>query len=359
MKKSLLALAVLSAFAGAASAQSTVTLYGRVDLSANKPIGTKAKGISNGSGSRLGVRGVEDLGGGLKALFNIEHRFNADDGQQTDAAGNTSTNNNGAALGRFWTGRSIVGLEGGFGQIVVGREYTTTFLQGQLIADPWGFDTVVSNTPGPAAGVTGNATILTGLIARVRNSNSVTYKIAAAGFTFGAQIAEGEGNPHTSVGQLLTGVPAASRDSSPDKRPTNFTLSYGGGPIYVAAGYENPADNDDNWTHFQGSFNLGFAKLGAFVGNGKNELAQKHSSYLVTATAPIGAGEFRASYGQLKNKTLNAVATKTLGLGYHYSLSKRTTVYADFVREGQGTKAPQVAATTQKTGYDFGLKHNF
>ena len=99
MKKSLLALAVLGAFAGAASAQSSVTLYGRVDLSLAKNIGSDAKGVQNGSGSRLGFRGVEDLGGGMKAIFNIEHRFNADTGELTNAA-------------KFWQGRSIVGLEG-------------------------------------------------------------------------------------------------------------------------------------------------------------------------------------------------------------------------------------------------------
>ena len=68
MKKSLLALAVLGAFASAASAQSSVTMYGRVDLSVGKPIGTANKGLFNGSGSRLGMRGVEDLGGGLKGV---------------------------------------------------------------------------------------------------------------------------------------------------------------------------------------------------------------------------------------------------------------------------------------------------
>ena len=95
MKKSLLALAVLGAFASVASAQSSVTLYGRVDLSVGKGPGTSAKQMANGSGSRFGVRGVEDLGGGLQALFNIEHRYNADTGAQTNAQ-------------RFWTGRSIV-----------------------------------------------------------------------------------------------------------------------------------------------------------------------------------------------------------------------------------------------------------
>ena len=89
MKKSLLALAVLGAFAGAASAQSSVTLYGRLDLSVNKGVGQTAKNLSNGSGSRFGVRGSEDLGGGMSALFNLEHRFDADTGasQNFPAAG--------------------------------------------------------------------------------------------------------------------------------------------------------------------------------------------------------------------------------------------------------------------------------
>ena len=120
MKKSLLALAVLGAFAGVASAQSSVTLYGRVDLSAGKGAGVEQNSLANGSGSRFGVRGVEDLGGGLQALFNIEHRYNADTGAQTNGA-------------RFWTGRSLVGLQGGFGQIVFGRRATVS-----LISNAWG-----------------------------------------------------------------------------------------------------------------------------------------------------------------------------------------------------------------------------
>ena len=83
MKKSLIVLAALGAFAGVASAQSSVTLYGRVDLSVNKPVGSANKGISNGSGSRFGARGVEDLGGGMSAFFNIEHRFDADPARAT------------------------------------------------------------------------------------------------------------------------------------------------------------------------------------------------------------------------------------------------------------------------------------
>ncbi|HEY1393019.1 MAG TPA: porin, partial [Methylibium sp.] len=130
MKKSLLALAVLSAFAGAASAQSSVTLYGRVDVALGKAPFDTAKQEANGSGSRVGLRGVEDLGGGLAAVFDIQHRFNAQNGAQTST--------------RFWHGLSVVGLKGDFGQVLLGRNYTTSYTYGQVAADPWGGETVVS-----------------------------------------------------------------------------------------------------------------------------------------------------------------------------------------------------------------------
>ena len=120
MKKSLLALAVLGAFANAASAQSSVTMYGRVDLSVGKPIGTANKGMFNGSGSRLGMRGVEDLGGGLKGIFNIETRFDADTGAAQNF-GLTTVNPAGTAglANRFWGARSIVGVAGGVNTVLV------------------------------------------------------------------------------------------------------------------------------------------------------------------------------------------------------------------------------------------------
>jgi predicted porin len=324
MKKSLLALAVLGAFAGAASAQSSVTMYGRVDLSIGKGPGTSAKQMANGSGSRLGMRGVEDLGGGMKALFNIEHRFNADTGAQSNAQ-------------RFWTGRSIVGLEGGFGQVVLGREYTTAFLQSQLVADPWGWDTVVSGTLGNGL----NNAITGGAIATVRNDSSLTYRIAAGGVTFGAQIAEA-----TDQGGF----------NNTAKKPFNFAVSYAGGPLTAGFGYEKTgaeAAAAAKWTTFNLAYNFGAFKLGGLIGKGNTAANNDHQSYLLTATAPLGAGEFRGSYGQLKNKTANVVAAKGFGLGYHYSLSKRSTLYFDLAQN----KAP--AITTSKTGYDVGIKHNF
>jgi predicted porin len=336
MKKSLLALAVLGAFAGAASAQSSVTLYGRVDLSIAKNIGSKQKQMQNGSGSRLGVRGVEDLGGGLQALFNIEHRFNADTGTISAA--------------RFWNGRSLVGLQGGFGQVVLGREYTTPFLQSQLVADPWGLDTVAAQTG-----------LVLGGIGTVRNDNSLTYKISAAGFTFGAQIAEATDS-------------TASAVSAFQKKPVNFAVSYAAGPITAGFGHERTGASTDataKWTTVNASYNLGMAKVGAFFGTGNTagdativgDQSAKRRAWMLTATAPVGAGEFRASYGRLTNDPAGSgpglgkvTSNQTLALGYHYSLSKRTTVYADYANN---SKATTPVGSPSKSGYDVGIKHNF
>jgi predicted porin len=313
MKKSLLALAALTAFAGAASAQSSVTLYGRVDLSVVKGIGSDAKSIANGSGSRLGLRGTEDLGGGLSALFNIEHRFNAD----TGAVSSTT---------RFWTGRSLVGLQGGFGQVVFGREYTTAFLGTQLIADPWGWDTVAAQN-----GITG-----LGGIAQVRNDSSITYKIAAAGFSFGAQIAE-----------------ATDTINAYASKPVNFNIGYGAGPLTAAFGYEKTGreaagESEKMWSAVV-SYNLGFMKPGFYYGKGTALTGADHKGMMFTVTAPLGAGEFRASYGTLKAN--DTTVSKRIAAGYHYSMSKRTTLYVDFANDSE--------AATSKSGYDVGIKHNF
>lgn len=126
MKKSLLALAVLGAFAGAASAQTNVTIYGVVDAGITHENGaagsvTKlATGVQ--SGNRLGFKGTEDLGGGLKANFQIENGFNLD----------TGTQRQGALFGR----QAYVGLSGNFGAINLGRQYNPVFNALDSI-DPW------------------------------------------------------------------------------------------------------------------------------------------------------------------------------------------------------------------------------
>ena len=305
MKKSLLALAALTAFAGAASAQSSVTLYGRVELAAGKNIGSDAKVLQNGSGSRFGVRGVEDLGGGMSADFNLEHRFDADTGNQSAT--------------RFWHGRSTVGLKGGFGRIALGREYTPAFLYAQYPVDPFEWDSSSFGFAQTAGG-----------IGTVRNDNSINYQIGGGGFNFWGQIAEGDGM---------------------QKRPIGFAVNYSAGPMYLAYGYENPGDADDVWHYLNANYNFGVIKLLAGFGTGTNTVGGKHRQIQLGATAPVGAGEFRVAFGQLKNTTLGVTAEQKMVVGYHYFLSKRTKVYVDFANDSK--------AATSKSGYRVGMRHNF
>ena len=356
MKKSLLALAALTAFTGAVSAQSNVTMYGRIDLSVNKGVGTNQKAISNGSGSRLGLRGSEDLGGGMAAIFNVEMRFDADTGASQNFCV-TPTGATPAPAGacgvanRFWGARSLVGLKGNFGQLTLGREYTTAFLGSQLLNDPWGWDTVVSGSPGYVTGGLNQKLTGGGLIAQVRNDSAVTYNISMAGFSFGAQIAE-----------------ATDAINNFSKKPYNFSVGYAGGPFTVNAGYEKTgqvAAAAADWATLGGTFNLGVVKLGASVGSGKTAANAKNKSVMLTAVGVLGQGELRGSVGQLTSDpvgsggALDKVATaKGFALGYHYALSKRTTLYTDYVRNtGKATSA--AAAATNTNGYDFGIKHNF
>ncbi len=212
---SLLALALASALAllwpAAAVAQSAVTLYGRIDLGVTKQnAGTSALSASNGrlgpdgdrwdlrhgSESRLGFLGSEDLGGGLKAGFQIEHRFLADTGV-ADAV--------------FWKARSYVYLDSNtLGNVYLGREYVPAFWPA-LKLDPWLWDTVGS--PSLAHQFAGYR-----IDGHARANNSVGYKsVSFGGLTANAAVSAGEG----------------TRD-----RSTGANVEYAAGPLYIGAAFD-------------------------------------------------------------------------------------------------------------------------
>lgn len=318
MNKNVLAAAALIALAGTAAAQSSVTLYGRLGAAiAQQADAVDQKELRNDMGSRLGVRGVEDLGGGLKAVFDLQHRFNTDTGTPSNAT-------------RFWEGRSIVGLETGFGRFTLGREENPAYTQAQDPADPWGTYTVAAN-----------GSIINGRIGTTRYSNAANYAAKFGPVSFGAQLAEAEGNPNG--------------DQADVDRPWSLGLGYSGGALRLGLGYENPADADDSWATLLASYDFGFARLGGFYGTGRNTDDQKHQAYLLSLVAPLGPGELRASYGELKNKDLDVEADRQWALGYVYRLSKRTSVYATVAQE----RREDLPADREKTGYDLGVRHDF
>lgn len=346
MKKSLLALAVLGAFAGAASAQSSVTIYGSLDLAVTKGNGgTAPNNSANGAskawiekqsnGSRLGFRGNEDLGGGLSAQFQIEHRFNPDEGIQNNAS-------------VFWQGRSYVQLSSATaGRIYLGREYTPAFWPA-VKSDPFGWDGVGQ------AGSTMWAGFLTPTPAGngVRSANTVGYKSPSlSGLTANVAVALGES--------------VVGRDSG-------FNVEYGAGPIYAAMGYEkitggpSVAANGNSLINFAFHYDLGMVKpilyyARAKVNAGTTPLTNKY--LMIGALAPIGGGTLKAAYGRLTpDSSVAAPGAETkLGLGYDYPLSKRTNVYADL---GMGRKSGTTTPTSgvgysNNTAYAFGVKHTF
>jgi predicted porin len=314
MKKSLVALAVLGAFAGAASAQSSVTIYGKLDQAIGKPAGTEDKQVMDNTGSRLGFRGVEDLGGGLKAVFGIEHRFSPDTG--------------GSASGNFWNGYSTVGLVTNFGMFNVGRQYTPAFLMIQNQIDPWGGDTV--------AGLRAVWSLHTPYIAKVRVADSLRYDLSVAGFNLGASIAEGASN-------------------GGNDKPFSIAANYAMGPFWVGAGYENPAGEEDKVWNIGGRYNFGFATLALGYSKGTTVAGTDAKGWIVGGTIPVGAFDIKVGYAA--NDVDGLGEMKKAGLGAHYNLSKRTKLFADVTRIGGS--ALTAAQRDEKTGYDLGIQHNF
>ena len=302
MKKTLIALAAVAA-TGAAFAQSSVTVYGKVDLGVARNIGSDVTVMQQAAGSRLGFRGTEDLGGGLKANFQIEHRFAPDTGAQSNA-------------NSFWTGRSILGLQGGFGRVDLGRDYGAAFWTA-LAGDVFGYDGVAAN--GAIAGA-GNNT--------VRFDNAISYTTPnMAGLT----------------AQLTVALKEAGA-----KNGTSFRLAYANGPIGASLATEKGMAGQ-KYTGVGASYDLGAAKINALISKGESAAGVESDGVLFGVVVPMGAVSLKASYGTLEvggNK-----AKQQLGLGMRYALSKRTDIYTSLANDSK--------AKSNKSGVEFGVHHNF
>lgn len=337
MKKSLIALAVLGAFAGAASAQSSVTIYGLLDQGiAKSNDGTSVNpgsgdstgnkwALQQGAASRLGFKGVEDLGGGLSAFFDFQHRFNPDTGSQSASA--------------FWHAKSVVGLKGGFGTVTLGRDYVVAFWPA-VNADPWGWDTV---------GQFGQKYTFANYGARdtsIRNNNQIAYTTPSFGgltVTGAVDLAEG-GGAATGLGRAF-----------------GFNAEYKGGPIYAAVGYDKtdvldngilPAGSSDpSLVVASFAYDFGVVRPVALYARAKDLAGETQSSIMVGLTAPIGNGTLKAGFARYKDNADDTTGKK-IAVGYFYSLSKRTTIYGD-VGSAKDTDE------SRTTSFDLGVKHTF
>ncbi len=413
MKKLVMAAAVLGAFAGAAQAQTSVTLYGIADGNVrfdHTNIGTlKSVGSGGESGTRWGLRGTEDLGGGLKANFIFEQGFDLGDnsvpqgsigGGASGGQGGSSTQNHSSTGSRIFGRTSTIGLAGGFGEIRFGRGYNPLFLV-QATADPCGAGMLCewSNT------YTNNT---------IRNDNAVYYDTPrVAGFQFSGVYQFGESTTDTAVPNSQSPPAAGQRKRGNDRYGAGVT--YANGPLYVGVGYEQVKSNLDIFNVRTGdvavTYDFGFIKLHAGYWRTRNDnpavstlatctasvlacqVALRESIYSAGVTVPFGAWTFLGTYSHLNDKSsynngldYGRPRVNDFGLGVRYSLSKRTILYSSYARfnlktgargqayAGYGAINDASNAGTYAAGnifsgngtpnvnpysYEFGIRHSF
>ena len=357
MKKSLIALAVLAA-SGAAMAQSSVTLYGVADAGVTYLNGNDNwSGVTSGNNltSRLGFRGVEDLGGGLKANFVIEGGFNLDNGD--GASGYAGAK---AGEGFQFKRRSTVGLSGGFGEVRMGRELTAAY-NATARYDVFGSVGIGQSRLWADGGVVDASANATAVTTNQRISNALTYVSPDfSGFKFGLNYGFGE-----------------TTASNSDSGYLGAGLTYDNGPLSLGLGLERlnngansvAASDIDAWS-LGGSYDFGVVKLlGGYRASTVDRAAgeNKRNGAYVAVTAPVGPGLVRASYNRYENK-YNGGKDKAdqLSVGYVYGLSKRTSVYGTYayIKNKDGAKLYNLGAGGLKTngsqqGVQVGVSHAF
>jgi predicted porin len=313
MKRTLIAAAATLA-AGAAMAQSSVNIYGRfnVTVESQDSRGTKIKKLVDNS-SRIGFKGTEDLGGGLKAGFVLEHGFNVDTG--TPAGG-------------FWGRQSEVNLSGGFGTVRLGNFVSEAYF---ATSDYIGMHNHETGTSSDA------------LYAYIgRNTNKIAYRTPEfiKGLTIEAALALGEGG---------------GRDRNYD-----LALNYGAGPLHIGLGYEK-GENDAKQYAASVLYELGPVILGGLVQrdtDGWGAGLGNRTNFRGSVAYMFGANELHFNYGKTGkySKLANSDGSQ-MTLGYNYNLSKRTKVYGYYTKTDDN-------ARVYGFGGDFssiaaGVRHNF
>ncbi len=358
MKRSLVALALAGAFASAAQAQS-IEMYGLVDMGfvqesggPTGPVTTPASPrgsinkLTSGaqSGTRLGFKGTEDLGGGMKALFVLETGIAADKGGFNQ--------NNGFAR------QSFVGLQSDMGTVTMGRQYTPYFLT-MLVGDPF------------AAGMAGAAQNMLMPGANIRMNDTVKYTSPVfAGFSGEAAYGFGE-----------------QVDSVVRNRQLGAFINYSGAPVNVRLGYlrkntdlttltgQTKDKEISNWI-LAANWDIKVAKLFAAITNndeGENIPAvvanakpsrAASKDYLIGAQIPFNKHTFIASYIYKDGGTGTTGNANQLAFGYTYTMSKRTNLYAAWGRINNATNIPLTVGNNSEVGYgdkalNLGIRHIF
>ena len=326
MKKSLIALAVLGTVTTLASAQSSVTLYGRVDGGLGKPFGGKAQMISSYKESTmLGVRGQEDLGGGLKAIFNFEQGIDIESG-----AGGT------------WNRAASVGIGGGFGEVSMGR-MTTPQNRTMGVFDLNGSANNTSALRNLGLEADGN------LGGSRANSQLMYTSPKLGGFQARAAVVMKEDKGS---------APAAG---TADARKTSYQLaaSYQSGPLSLGAAVQSKmAEGAANRTGYSLGARYNFSTFALSALYTQDETYATGKGFGLGVSVPLGALVVGAQVARVTDNPNPAREDATaFELFANYHLSKRTLLYAGY---GGLNSAGKIAkGTTGSNTFGMGMVHRF
>lgn len=322
------------AAASAAHAQSSVTVFGLVDMSAGQfqaAGAPKVKKAESGSmtTSHLGFKGREDLGGGLAAIFSIESFLRADLGQNGRFNGD-----------RFWARNAYVGVASNIGTVRLGRNTTPLFVSSlsfNAFGDSYGFSPTMRH-------------VFLGGVGEVAGDSAWDNSVLVETPNFGG---------FSAVGVLNAG------EGSGTGRNWSVRASYAGGPFGATAVWQE-VKNGITGASFAGlekqgtgqiglTYDLRAAKLFAQYTDVKSQFAgggdRRAKITSVGTSVPIGNGKLLAQYGYTRYSGKDD-KRKTGSLGYDHDLSKRTDVYAVYMND---------KFTGQSTGnsYAVGIRHRF
>ena len=330
----LAALAVMGTTA--AMAQSSVTLYGRINTTVeNQKISGQSSvtGLVNNS-SRWGVRGSEDLGGGLKAGFILESGFNSDTG---------------AAASTFFGRQSEVNLSGNFGMVRLGNFFPESYFASADYVSMHNHDT------GPSSDALYIDPVWFG---KLGTGNKIAYRTP----TMGGFWAEGSMSLHEKAA------------GTNNKNGADLAANYNAGPLALGAGYSRA---DSNWqASLRALYTLGQFTFGGYYQRnhdnnffGATSLGNRNN-FRLSAMYALGASEFHVNVGHANSwsKASDSGATQWT-LGYNYNLSKRTKVYTYYTRinnqaNANYTASGAISSLQSAAGADFssfalGIRHNF
>lgn len=361
MNKSIIALAVAGALAASAAAQAETTLYGsaRIGVTYTQPHGPgpdKSSWDVANEASRIGVKGSEDLGGGLKVIYQYEFGVNIDGGTNdfasttaVDKDGKSATGKDGSPLNRRL---SSVGLTGGFGTVVLGRVWSAPYLYVGSLTD------VFNSSSSGQATVMGwdrlNSTVGTGTantgssVGGDRVSDVVAYITPTfSGFSGAGAI-------------VMNGNGTNSGDNREDIDAYDIAGGYTLGGLSIGASYRDfKALDYTQWTvgaAYKFPFGLRFA--GTYSDrdvDGKN--TPDPSVWDLVAEYNFGANTVRAGYASYDHDMKNVSDVDAWRVGYQYDLSKRTRLWVEYLDESNIGNVAK--AQTDRNFLSIGMRHDF